>query len=245
MVVDANDHNFVEPPVTATDNYFPSVNITRNSGGFDISKLGSYNITYTGTDGAGNVTVWVRTINVVDRVKPVVISTPVNMMRWTIFNPEAGVSTTDNYYPPSDFVNDLNGCRIEVISSNVNPLAEGLYQVIYQAVDGSGNVSDPHMRLVAVTANTTSVGEMALENAVNIYPNPNSGSFDVEFGMPMGGNTTVKIVNITGQNIREFGANDIVNGKLSVNLSDVAAGVYFVQIQGEGQVVNKKVTITR
>lgn len=60
-----NDNNFVEPPVSATDNYFPTVNVQR-TGSFNVSVAGQYNITYTATDGAGNSSVFVRVITVVD-----------------------------------------------------------------------------------------------------------------------------------------------------------------------------------
>ena len=244
MVVDVNDLTFVEPSVTATDNYFPAVNVTRNSGGFDISKLGTYNVTYTATDAAGNVTTWVRTIKVVDRQRPVVLTEPVNMMRWTAFNPMVGVSAFDNYYAPSDFINGTNGCRIAIISNNVNPNAEGIFQVIYQAVDGSGNVSDPSMRIVNVTANTTGIADV-FENSINIYPNPNSGKFDIEFASSVEPGTTITIMNIAGQTVKQFTANDMVNGKLTVDLDNAAAGVYFVQVQSNSQAAVKKVTVTR
>lgn len=246
MVADVNDLNFVEPAVTGTDNYFPTVQITRNAGSFDISKLGTYDITYTGTDGAGNVTVWVRTIKVVDRVRPVVISTPVNIQRWMTFDPSVGVSTWDNYYAPVNFqLPFANNCKLEVISSNVNMLQVGLYQVIYQAVDGSGNVSEPHLRLVNVVENTTGIADVAFENGINIYPNPTSGKFDVDFAVAINETATITITNMVGQTIRTFSGSDVVNGKLSVDLTDVAAGFYTVQIESNGQVANKKVSVTR
>jgi hypothetical protein len=156
-----------------------------------------------------------------------------------------GVSTTDNYYSPLDFINKANGCRLEIVSSNVNLVAEGLYMVYYQAVDGSGNISELHGRLVNVVANTTSIGDATFENSINIYPNPTSGKFDIELGIAAGTNTTVTIMNITGQLVKQEAATDAVNGKISVDLSDAAAGVYFVQIQNDGQSAVKKVTITR
>lgn len=60
-----NDLNFFEPPVTATDNYFPTVQIT-STGTFNITALGTYTKVYTATDGAGNVSTFTRTIKVID-----------------------------------------------------------------------------------------------------------------------------------------------------------------------------------
>ncbi len=246
MVVEVNDLSFSEPAVVGNDNYFPTVNIVR-SGNFDITTLGDYTVTYTGTDGAGNVGTYTRIIRVVDRTKPVVISTPANVFRWNTFDPMAGVSTWDNYYAPSTFDNSGNPGtgKLEVISSNVNTLNEGLYQVIYQAVDGSGNVSDPHLRLVNVTFNTTGLGDVAFGESIKVYPNPNSGRFEVEFGSMLDANSTITITDIAGKAILNFKGTDIVNNKLSVDLSQVAAGVYFVQVNSNGNIANKKVTVTR
>jgi hypothetical protein len=52
-------------------------------------------------------------------------------------------------------------------------------------------------------------------------------------------------MNITGQVVKHVAVEDAVNGKVSVDLSDAAAGVYFVQIQNDGQSAVKKVTVTR
>lgn len=60
-----NDLEFVEPQVTAIDNYFPTVQLTR-SGSFNITALGLYQITYTATDAAGNTSSFTRTIKVID-----------------------------------------------------------------------------------------------------------------------------------------------------------------------------------
>lgn len=246
MLVEVNDLSFVEPAVVGTDNYFPTVSIVR-SGNFDITTLGDYTITYTGTDGAGNTGTFTRVIRVVDRTKPVVISTPVTVQRWQTIDLMDGVSTWDNYYAPSTFDNSGNPGtgRLEVISSNVNTLIEGLYQAIYQAVDGSGNVSDPHLRLVQVVENTTGIQDVAFGESIKVYPNPNSGKFEVEFGTMLSNNSSITITDVAGKAILNFNGSEVVNNKLTVDLSNVSAGIYFVQVQNDGKVATKKVTIAR
>lgn len=246
MLVDVNDLNFVEPQVDGSDNYFKAVSIVR-TGNFDITTLGDYNITYTGTDGAGNIGTYTRLIRVVDREKPEIVSLPANVFRWQVFDPLEGVSTIDNYYPPSSFDNsgDSGTGKLEIVHSNVNTLQVGLYQVIYQAVDGSGNVSLRHLRLVSVVDNTTGLKDIDFGKSIKVYPNPTNGMFEVEFGSVLDGNSTIAIKDITGKTLLNFKGTDIVSNKLSVDLSNVAAGVYMVQVQSNGNVANKKVTITR
>ncbi len=246
MVVEVNNFSFAEPAVVGADNYFPTVNIVR-TGNFDISTLGDYTVTYTGTDGAGNIGTYSRLIRIVDRTKPVVISTPANVGRWTIFDPIAGVSTWDNYYGPATFDNSGNPGtgKLEIISSNVNTLNDGLYQVIYQAVDGSGNVSDPHLRLVSVTTDLVSgLQDVAFGASIKVYPNPNTGQFEIEFGSTLDVNSTITITDITGKTFQTFKGADVVNNKLPIDLSEVSAGVYLIQVTSNGNVANKKVTIT-
>ncbi len=245
ILVDANDFDFVEPQVSGTDNYFRTVNIVR-SGNFDVSKLGDYTITYTGTDGAGNVGTYTRIIRVVDREDPEVVSIAANIFRWQTFDPWEGVSVIDNYYAPASFDNSGNPGtgRLEILFSNVNTLNEGLYQVIYQAIDGSGNASKQHTRLVNVGPNTTSVGDIAFSKSIKIYPNPNTGKFEIEFSSLLDVDSEITIADITGRTVLNFKGSDVVDNKLSVDLSNVSAGVYLVRIASSGNIANKKVTVT-
>ncbi len=241
MLVDVNDFAFVEPTVTGTDNYFPAVNITR-TGSFDITKLGDYTITYTGVDGAGNIGTYVRLLRVVDRKAPTIIAPPINIQRWMVLDPYAGLTVVDNYYAPSTFT---PGNGIDVVSSNVNMFQEGIYEIAYQAIDGSGNISELKFRTVNVIENTTGINDVAFADAINIYPNPNSGRFEVALGVAANNNTIVTVTSITGQVIATFNYSDIVDGKLAIDLSAASAGVYLVQIQSDNNVATKRVTVSR
>src|SRR5215213_10243004 len=82
LIVNVYDSAFVEPLVTVTDNSSSYVTINRK-GNFDITITGTYIITYTGTDGVGNICSYVRIIKVVDRTKPTIVCQPVTITRWT------------------------------------------------------------------------------------------------------------------------------------------------------------------
>jgi len=241
MLVNVNDFAFVEPAVTATDNYFPAVAITR-TGSFDITKLGDYTITYTGVDGAGNTGTYVRLLRVVDMKAPTIIAPPINIQRWTVLDPYAGVTVVDNYYAPTTFT---PGNGIDVVSSNVNMLQEGIYEIAYQAIDGSGNISELKFRTVNVVTNTTGINDVAFANAINIYPNPNTGRFNVELGVAASNNTKITVTSITGQLVATYNYSDIVDGKLAIDLSTASAGVYLVQVQSDNNVATKRVTVSR
>jgi subtilisin family serine protease len=61
------DGSFVDAGATATDNHDGPVNVTV-SGTVDTNTVGTYTLTYTSTDAAGNIATATRTVNVLDRL---------------------------------------------------------------------------------------------------------------------------------------------------------------------------------
>jgi hypothetical protein len=80
----------------------------------------------------------------------------------------------------------------------------------------------------------------ALQQTLNVqvYPNPNNGTFAVE---SIEG-AQVSIIDMNGRIITES-AQIPASGKLTVNLSEVHAGVYFVHVQNESFSTVKKVIV--
>lgn len=73
------------------------------------------------------------------------------------------------------------------------------------------------------------------ENAVNtfsLYPNPNTGEFNLVFNESLSGSATIKIVTATGKVL--FNSNVIItrNSQIeSFNLSDLNSGLYFIKVE--------------
>ena len=108
----------------------------------NVNAIGTYKVTYTATDKAGNVATVVRTVIVVDTVAPVIVLNGVNPVRHSIRTQyvDAGYTVTDNYYS-----------NISVtVTSNVDVNKPGTYSVVYTAVDPSGNVAKTITRTVIV-----------------------------------------------------------------------------------------------
>ena len=70
-----------------------------------------------------------------------------------------------------------------------------------------------------------------------LYPNPTTGKFFIEFSKALN-NVDVYILDVNGKMIRRSKGNGY---KLDFDLSNVAAGVYFVRITDGTNVVTKKV----
>ncbi len=243
LVVEVNDADFFEPPVTATDNFYPSVNLVRNATALNIYELGSYPIVYTATDGSGNTATYTRTIVVVDTERPTVIAAPLNIQRWSgTFDPMVGVSALDNYWTPQWF--DSNPGSIEVVLSNVDVNYPGIYTVMYRATDGSGNVSALTSRSVLVWTPTALEG-VDLGSMVQVYPNPSNGIFTVKLDAQLGNKISVQIVDALGKSVYLAGEDAFVNGETVIDLSLMNAGVYFVQISTEHGSVSKRVIVNK
>jgi hypothetical protein len=241
ITVCVNDLTFTEPPVTATDNYFTTVNITR-TGSYDITKLGDYTITYTATDGARNSSTFTRVIKVKACGKPVVISS--GTMRFKLFDSIhlflfQDISVIDPYYHPSYFINGTNGCSVKIISSNVDSSKVGLYQVIYQAKNGSDLVSDQHMRLVEVVGGL-GITENTTKNKIKIYPNPTTDKITIALNTE--GSYTAALSNIEGKTIF---TKDITATNNTISVNNLEAGIYFLTVTGLNTLYTQKVILTK
>lgn len=244
MVVDVNDANFAEPTVFGSDNYYPTVSITRK-GSLDISKLGTYTVTYTGVDGSGNTCTYIRTIKVTDRAKPILVCKSATIGLNTTFDPMTCVSVADNYFLPADFFLATNGCKLDVISNNVDPTVPGTYQVCYQATDGEGNVSALCCAAVTVSSQTMGITEGSIDSYFTIYPNPTAGNVEISLNHNTGGPVTIKITTIRGQTIKTYTEQDITNGKITADLSGETGGIYFVEIKSSNNVFTKKLVLSK
>lgn len=115
----------------------------------------------------------------------------------------------------------------------------GTYTVALTATNGNGSDTETKTNYITVTADEggASIDENDLSKVV-IYPNPTNGKINVNFINVTTTIESVELRDITGRII----ARDIVlNGETSFDLSQEAAGVYFVKINGEVQSLTKKV----
>ncbi len=243
IVVEVNKPNFFEPPVSAKDNYFPNVSLVRDASQVKIYEIGVYPIIYTATDGAGNSSTYTRIVHVVDTEKPSVIAPPLNIERWSgNYDPMEGVSAIDNYWSPSWFESNQ---AIEVVLDNVDVNYPGVYNIVYRATDGSGNVSALTTRIVNVWT-PTSAESVDLSAMVQVYPNPSTGRFTVKLDAGViTDNATVQVVDMLGNVVMKAGSEIFVNGEAAIDLTGVSNGVYMVQLSTEQGVVTKRININQ
>ncbi len=246
MVFDNDWMNNVNMAVTATDNYYSFADLeVIYPANYSTDVIGEYTITYKATDNGGNEATFERILRVVDEERPVIVTNPVNLARWTTFDFTEGVSVKDNYNTPLQFADELNGCRVDIIRSNVDFNYPGLYEVCYQAYDESGNESFITCRSVQVreTGEFLGVDNLNMEDMLSIYPNPSAGAFTVKFEGNLATDASITILNAQGQVIQTIASPEFQNGELAINITGSSAGMYIVRVQSGDQIVNKKVTI--
>jgi hypothetical protein len=135
------NETYYELGATAYDDKDGNLEVQQN-GAVDTSKVGQYKITYFVKDKTGNESSTIRTINVLDRTKPVINLLGESVLEIEIGEPfiDFGVSVIDNHDKNLEYL----------VEGLVNNEILGKYTLTYKAVDSSGNVSEKITRIVNV-----------------------------------------------------------------------------------------------
>jgi hypothetical protein len=140
--------------------------------------------------------------------------------------------------PGGTFVWSLNGSVIpgaagpEYSPVTINGI--GLYRAVYTDLNGC----------VSVTA-TITIGAQPSSN-LWVYPNPNTGTFNVRFYNQSGETATLKVFNGLGQVVYTQSLPlGVAYSNITVNLGNVPAGVYVVKIMNGtgGELAAKRIVV--
>ncbi len=126
---------------------------------------------------------------------------------------------------------------------NVSWATTGL-KTVSLSVTESGCTSGVTRDTVLVVS-TTELGEMIAQNSnVAIYPNPNTGIFDIVFGITGNYPVSIKLSDVQGRVVysNEF---DTINNKLTINTSNLSNGIYTATIVTGGAIFNRKVVVSK
>ena len=85
---------------------------------------------------------------------------------------------------------------------------------------------------------TTDIDEVQkLEDNFKVYPNPNSGNFNIEYKLMPNEKGVVNILDVTGKLVESHILENSKNN-LQINANDLYSGVYLYQIIVNGNLVN-------
>jgi hypothetical protein len=139
---------------------------------FDNTVLGAHNITYTATDANGNSTTTTRTVNIVDRNKPIIYrtgSSPITVEGGSVYT-DAGATAIDR---------DGSDITSSIINSgwDMNTMVLGLYEIYYDVTgaelgDLTGtNIADQAKRVVNVVDTTAPALTLNGDNPTHLKVN--------------------------------------------------------------------------
>jgi len=122
---------YLDAGAIATDETDAEV-VVKVDGEVDVTTLGTYELTYSAADQAGNqATKVTRLVHVVDTMAPVIQLAGEQYIAHPVFNPfqDPGAIATDT----------VDGALSVVVTGAVNPNTVGIYEIHYTATDASGN----------------------------------------------------------------------------------------------------------
>lgn len=135
---------YTDSGATWTDNV-DGTGISIASGTVNTSATGTYILTYTQTDAAGNTSdTETRTVTVTDQTAPVVtlVGSGIVTVNYGSVYTDSGATWTDN----------LDGTGTVTASGTVDTLTLGSYTLTYTKTDIAGNISNTETRTVEIIA---------------------------------------------------------------------------------------------
>ena len=91
----------------------------------------------------------------------------------------------------------------------------------------------------------TSINENEALNSIEIYPNPSSGSFNLDINLTQQQDINLVIYDIMGKEIYSENYKDIISANHTIELGNIANGIYFAKIQLKSGVLNKRLVINK
>jgi hypothetical protein len=167
-----------------------------------------------------------------------VCSNPVADFTWNPIGANASVDFTDQSIDATSWAWDfgVSGGTSTVQSPNYIYGTFGWWTVCLTATNACG--SDTYCD--SVESYFFGIEDELLNNAISIYPNPTEDNVTINFDLDKNTKLNFQLVSMTGSIVREVNLGDVNKQTLSVNLSDLAAGVYYARFIGEeGQAVKE------
>ena len=152
------------------------------------------------------------------------------------FSPTGGSTNNTSY---TWLTGDGNSISSNAAGAQYTFKAPGKYCVTMIARNDAGCECST-TKCISVTTDITDAESM--NSAVSIYPNPNSGIFNVTLAADINSDMTVNVYNTLGEMVRTITVN---SNATSVDLTEFASGVYVVKVIADNQIATKKITVTR
>lgn len=197
---------------------------------FTFSELGAYSIYVSGKRGGTRLDTLMTEIVVVEEIPTV--SFPVDTVTISVNDTADYVLPTPSVIPWSTldgFITDTYVTFEGAVKGSNTPIGE--YEITYAALNG--NCITLETIVLNVQASLLSIDEEL--NNISIYPNPVENELYFE-GFEANQIENIEIYSATGLKVESI--QRLSNG--NINVSELAKGVYFIQLIKDGHIVNKQ-----
>jgi len=112
----------------------------------------------------------------------------------------------------------------------ITAMTDGIVTVMASANDGSGVVGSA---VITISNQSSSTEEQRLLSNISIYPNPANAQMVIDAKRPI---EVISILDIMGKTVKR-----IVDPYSTIDVSDLAKGIYFLQMKIDETLVSKKI----
>ncbi|MEA3505737.1 MAG: DUF4465 domain-containing protein [Bacteroidota bacterium] len=165
--------------------------------------------------------------------EPLVVQTGVDQTitygesKYLVISVSGGVSPYTYSWSPAESLNNATLC---------NPTAtpEITTEYTITVTDSNGNIASDKIVITVIHSTEVEEGE---DNEISIYPNPFTNNLNISLNEYTTKNIIIR--DVSGNII--FANENFISNKLTVNLNDIPAGIYFVTIISDKEKIVKKI----
>lgn len=127
-----------------------------------------------------------------------------------------------------------------IIASNISLTGEDFYFEVlpFYPDDINNNVGSYQIEIEVIRQGVTTGLEENLSNQVLVYPNPANTTINIIHE----GYDQISLMNMSGQVVNTF---TTTQSNSTVDLSNIPSGVYFIQLQNDQEIVNKRIEVIK
>lgn len=229
------------------DNDDKNVKLSRSGSFYDKfpsgkpDKLGTYSIIYKAKDKCGNIAdSVVRKVTVVDTLPPVIKligSHTASVCQGKEYT-DSGYTISDNYW--NLVLVDTEGTFFIHGTDSL-----GIYTWRYKAIDRSGNVGYSAYRYIEVKDCKDAIYGRISDASIFIYPNPATCGIFIKSHLDNNFPVYISITDIMGKIVYKSNASLSDQGIYTIDLQQMSAGLYSVNIASNEGTVSRKIIVTR
>ncbi len=122
----------------------------------------------------------------------------------------------------------------------------GVYTFTLDVFDEHGCSGKDTVVVTLEDCNTSTGGVLGSDQNIKVYPNPSSGVFVIEFEASRSEPAQIKLLDLNGRvvHVEQTGVTNGLN-QIQVNVQNLAAGNYLLQIEVNGEVSTMKLKLMR